>query len=107
MGRRCDPRWRQTAARNHLSEMLEDILAVPMVCLQGFGKSGEGGEDGGGYRIMSQIVKDLGMMGHIQVTPGWANGPVQGLDGQQGIEGRGMSGWPLLSDNGWQAEMAE
>ena len=47
MGRRCDPRWRQTAARNHLSEMLEDILAVPMVCLQGFGKSGEGGEDGG------------------------------------------------------------
>ena len=41
-----------------------------------------------------QVVTGMGMLGRIQVMPGWTNDPVWRHDGQQGREGRGMIGYP-------------
>ena len=46
----------------------------------------------------------LGMMGRIQVTPGWANDTVWIHDNRQGMEVGGMSRYPPRADIRWQAE---
>ena len=42
----------------------------------------------------------LGTLGRRQVTPVWVNDPVWRHDGQQGREGRGMSGLPPPGGHG-------